>query len=566
MKKSIAFLMIMALGVTLVSGCSTKKDERMMTDASNGLYQTQMPAKASEEAMDGATRKYDVLTDSIDQSIQVNGTMDGMNQEAMKPEESIQQEIIYDCELNPIHMNTEEYNAIEEAGFLSAATQPLSTFSADVDTASYSNVRRMINQGYVDPGAVRIEEMLNYFSYDYKTPDGEHPFGVTTEVADCPWNPSTKLMLVGIQTEKVDFSKAPSSNLVFLIDVSGSMMDSDKLPLVQKAFAMLTENLTEKDRISIVTYASNEEVVLRGVNGTKREEIMDAVNQLSAGGSTAGSAGITTAYEIAEEFFIEGGNNRVILATDGDLNVGVSSESELTRLIETKKKSGVYLSVLGFGTGNIKDNKMEALADHGNGNYSYIDSLLEAKKVLVEEMGATLYTVAEDVKFQVEFNPAKVKAYRLIGYDNRLMAAEDFNDDTKDAGEVGAGHSVTALYEIALSDSNLDIPSTDLKYQESTINADSDELLTISIRYKNPGEKKSILMEVPVKETQIQPVMSENLMFAAAVTEFGMILRDSTYQGTSSYDTILHLLSDCHLSDDIYKTEFVTLVKTAKDM
>lgn len=468
---------------------------------------------------------------------------------------------------NSINMefSTEEYNAVKEQGYQSTKNHPLSTFSADVDTASYSNIRRMLKEGRrVD--TVRIEEMLNYFNYDYKLPKGDSPFGITTELSDCPWNPDTKLFLLGIQTEKIDFSKSAPSNLVFLIDVSGSMMDEDKLPLVQRAFLLLTENLTEKDRISIVTYAGSDTVVLSGARGDQKEKIQNAISELEAGGSTHGSKGIETAYQLAMENYIEGGNNRVILATDGDLNVGTTSESELTKLIEEKRKSGVALSVLGFGTGNIKDNKMEALADHGNGNYSYIDSLMEARKVLVEEMGATLLTVASDVKFQVEFNPAKVKGYRLIGYDNRILATEDFNDDTKDAGEVGAGHSVTVLYELVPANSKMEIPETELKYTTTEQTNMGNELLTVNIRYKNPGNDKSILMSEPVGINQLGDNRTDNLAFATAVVEFGLLLKDSEYKGDATFSKVLSQLEDTNYKQDEYRAEFYQLVKMAKDI
>ena len=355
-----------------------------------------------------------------------------------------------------IEHNTEEYNHIEENGFRAVSVSPLSTFAADVDTASYANLRRMILEGQeVWPDAVRIEEMINYFHYDYPEPEENAPFSVSTELTPCPWNPNTVLFRVGLQAPQPDWEAMPASNLVFLIDVSGSMNSPNKLPLVKQAFLLLTENLRPEDTISIVTYASQEAVVLDGVSGDEPEKIQAAIENLNAGGSTAGAAGIKTAYELAEKYFIKGGNNRVILATDGDLNVGVSSEGELTRLIEKEKKSGVFLSVMGFGDGNLKDNKLEALADNGDGNYAYIDSVLEAKKVLVEEMGGTLFTVAKDVKLQVEFNPEHIKGYRLVGYENRLMASEDFADDTKDGGEIGAGHRVTVLYELVPVDSEM---------------------------------------------------------------------------------------------------------------
>lgn len=465
--------------------------------------------------------------------------------------------------------NTEEYNSITENAYKSVADYPLSTFSADVDTASYSNIRRMINNGQtVDTGAVRIEEMINYFKYDYPVPGDDEPFSVTTELSECPWNKDSKLMLIGLKTKDIDFSESLNSNLVFLLDVSGSMQDYNKLPLMQKAFKMLTAELTEKDRVSIVTYASNDRVVIEGVNGNDSESINEALDSLEAGGSTHGSKGIVTAYELAEKYFINGGNNRVILATDGDLNIGLTSESELERLITEKKESGVFLSVLGFGTGNIKDNKMETLADKGNGNYSYIDSIYEAKKVLVDEMGATLVTVAKDVKLQVEFNPANVKGYRLVGYENRLLSSEDFNDDSKDAGEIGAGHSVTALYEIVLNDSQMDIPSADLKYQSSeNINKENaDELLTIKIRYKNPDSDTSEVMSRVVNKNDYREEMTGNLSLAAAVAEFGMILRESKYVGNIDYNNVLELLDERTVNGDKYRIEFVQLVRKAAEI
>lgn len=461
------------------------------------------------------------------------------------------------------YFNTEEYNEIIESGYKSVAANPLSTFSVDVDTASYANVRRMIEYGdYINPDAVRIEEFINYFDYDYSEPTTNDPFSVNVEMSDCPWNEETKLMLVGLKAEDIRKSEREPLNLVFLIDVSGSMFSEDKLPLVQKAFTMLTETLTEDDRISIVTYAGDEKVVLKGTSGEDKDKIIDAINSLEAGGSTYGEAGINRAYDLAEKYFIDGGNNRVILATDGDLNVGLSSEEELTELIEEKRESGVFLSVLGFGTGNVKDDRMEALADHGNGNYSYIDSEMEAKKVLVEEMTGTLYTVAKDVKIQVEFNPVNVSGYRLIGYENRALADEDFHDDTKDAGEIGAGHTVTALYEIVLNESGTSIPEAELKYQQSTSTGNKDELLTVSLRYKEPDEDESKLLAVPVTDEVYTRKMPENLTFAAAVAEFGMVLRNSEFKGSASCEQILELLEDYDYRSDDYKTEFVYLVRT----
>lgn len=466
-----------------------------------------------------------------------------------------------------IQQNDEEYNYIKENGYTAVSSAPLSTFSADVDTASYTNVRRMIDDGMdVPPDAVRIEEFINYFSYDYSDPADGEPFAVHTELSDCPWNDETELLMVGINTKGFDavLDERPAMNLVFLIDVSGSMYDDNKLPLVQKSFSMLTDNLTAADRVSIVTYAGSDEVVLEGADGNDRKKILRAINDLEAGGSTAGAAGINTAYDIAQKYFIDGGNNRVILATDGDLNVGLSSESELTRLIEEKRESGVFLSVLGFGTGNYKDNRLEALADYGNGNYSYIDSEKEAKKVLVDEMSGTLFTVAKDVKFQLEFNPANVKGYRLIGYENRVMAAEDFNDDTKDAGEIGAGHSVTVLYEIVSADSKMELGESELKYASDSEGVMGDELLTVNIRYKEPEGSESKLLTYPVNKSLYSDKMSADMNFASCVAEFGMLLRNSRYIGDVTYKDVSAQLSKYDYSDDDYKDEFIYLVNTMK--
>lgn len=463
-------------------------------------------------------------------------------------------------------LHTEEYSSIDENRFLAVKNQPLSTFSADVDTASYANVRRILRQGgAVDSGAVRIEEMINYFHYDYDPPQGNTPFSVSAELADCPWNTDTKLLSIGIQAKELSTEGLPASNLVFLLDVSGSMYNDNKLPLMVTAFKMLLENLTASDRISIVTYAGKDEVLLEGADGSNSLEIATMLDELTADGSTNGADGIETAYTLAEKYFIQGGNNRVILATDGDLNVGLSSESDLKRLVEEKRKSGVFLSVLGFGTGNLKDNKLETIADAGNGNYSYIDSVLEAKKVLVEEMGGTLFTVAKDVKFQVEFNPQNVKGYRLIGYENRLLQTEDFEDDTKDAGEIGAGHRLTVLYEVVPVDSPMEIQGTDLKYQQESETTDlKEEWMTVNIRYKEPESEKSTLISKSVTKADYQEVPSENLRFAACVAEFGMLLRESKYKGTSSYEKILQELRSLKsVAADAYKSEFCELVSLA---
>lgn len=460
--------------------------------------------------------------------------------------------------------NTEEYSAIKENGFQAVSTAPLSTFAADVDTASYANLRRMINNGKtVEPDAVRIEEMLNYFTYDYPEPEAGEPFSVTMEIGECPWNQDTKLLLIGLQAEKIDTDALPPSNLVFLIDVSGSMDSPDKLPLVKQAFQLLTEQLGEQDSVSIVTYASSDAVVLSGVSGENRDDILYAIENLTAGGSTNGSQGIERAYALAEENFIEGGNNRVILATDGDLNLGVTSEGALTRLIKEKKETGVYLSVLGFGEGNLKDNKMQALADNGNGNYYYIDSLSEARKVLVSEIGGTCFTVAKDVKLQVEFNPAYLKGYRLIGYENRVMDAADFADDTKDGGELGSGHRVTVLYEIVPVDSSMELGSA-LKYQSAVAGA-SEEWLTLSIRYKEPEASVSRELNYPLTGAAEKQSPSDNMLFACAVAEAGMLLRNSEYAGFSSYGSALLLLEETDYITDPSKTEFHALLEKLKN-
>lgn len=473
--------------------------------------------------------------------------------------------------------NSEEYSEWEEKGYSSVMKEPVSTFSADVDTASYSNLRRLIREGYsideLPENAVRIEEMLNYFTYDYKEPEGSEPFGVTAKIGKCPWNEDAELVMLGLKTEDIDYEDAPASNLVFLLDVSGSMYADDKLSLLQEAFCLLADNLTEKDRVSIVTYAGDDTVVLEGVSGDKTRTIKKALMGLEAGGGTHGSKGIETAYALAEDNFIKGGNNRVILATDGDLNIGLTSEEELEELITEKKESGIFLSVLGFGTGNIKDNKMETLADKGNGNYAYIDSLREANKVLVEEMSATLLTICKDVKLQVEFNPAVVSEYRLIGYENRALNKEDFDDDTKDAGEIGAGHSVTALYEVILKEplsglSDEDI--NDLKYSDEyrkeqgkdslENSATEKEWFTLSIRYKKPAEEESSLLAYPIGFENYMENPDDDFRFAGAVAEFGLLASHSEDPEDASVKNVKKILKSIDL-DDEYKEEFLELVK-----
>jgi Ca-activated chloride channel family protein len=474
------------------------------------------------------------------------------------------------------NFNTEGYAGLEENGFKNVIHNPLSTFSIDVDNASYSNIRRFINSGVLPPAdAVRIEEMINYFKYDYPEPNGEHPFSVYSELAGCPWNNKHQLLLVGLRGKSIDKSSLPPSNLVFLIDVSGSMSVPNKLPLLKSAFGLLINELRPQDHVAIVVYAGAAGLVLESTPGSKKGIISDAINNLEAGGTTAGGAGLRLAYSVASENFVKEGNNRIILATDGDFNVGESSNGGMERLVEENRDRGIFMTVLGFGMGNIKDDKMEIIADKGNGNYSYIDNLQEARRVLVREFGGTLFTIAKDVKFQVEFNPSKVQSYRLIGYENRLLNDEDFNDDRKDAGEMGSGHNVTALYELVPAGSDEKIPSIDpLKYQTAnrsnvtTGNSYHNEYLTIKVRYKKPDGITSMLLERPVKDyVNDMEDASENLRFAAAVSEFGMILRNSEFKGSSTLDEAAKLARSARGNDEEgYRSEFIRLIDTVKGM
>ncbi|MDT4968284.1 MAG: Ca-activated chloride channel [Acidobacteriota bacterium] len=467
--------------------------------------------------------------------------------------------------------NTEGYSHIDENPFLEVARAPLSTFSIDVDTASYSNTRRFLKDGQLPPkDAVRIEELVNYFSYDYPQPVGKAPFSVTAEISEAPWNPAHRLVHIGLQGRRVSMENLPPANLVFLLDVSGSMNDPRKLPLVKSAMKVLTEQLAARDRVAMVVYAGSSGLVLPSTPGDRKGEILAAIDRLEAGGSTNGGHGIQLAYKIAQENFIKNGVNRVILATDGDFNVGVTNEGDLVRLIEEKRQSGVFLSVLGFGTGNVKDSTMEKLADKGNGNYAYVDSLAEARKVLGEQIGGTLFTIAKDVKIQVEFNPKQVAAYRLIGYENRLLRDQDFNDDKKDAGEIGAGHTVTALYEVVPFGQKFENPGVDpLKYQEPVKTselANSNEMMTVKLRYKEPAEDQSKLISVSLADSKGNlSAASENFRFASAVAAFGMLLRDSKYKADASYNKVLELAQASRGSDQQgYRSEFIQLVETAR--
>lgn len=591
-KRLIALLLTMTLIAGVLTGCGSSKTQEADTGAPAAETTT-------EEAVTGADYITEAATEEApmyDNTMRSESVAEAPASEAPEAEYADREEAkgteneksyldsCYDFDTEV--QNGEEYSEWEEKGYSSVIKEPLSTFSADVDTASYSNLRRLIRDGYsleeLPENAVRIEEMLNYFDYDYAEPKGNEPFGVTTQIGKCPWNEEAELVMIGLKTQDVEYEQTPPSNLVFLLDVSGSMHNEDKLPLLQESFCMLAENLTEKDRVSIVTYAGDDTIVLDGVSGDKTKKIQKALNKLEAGGGTHGSKGIETAYALAEEHFIEGGNNRVILATDGDLNIGLTSEEELEELISEKKESGIFLSVLGFGTGNIKDSKMETLADKGNGNYAYIDCIREADKVLVEEMTATLLTICKDVKFQVEFNPSVVSSYRLIGYENRALNKEDFNDDTKDAGEIGAGHSVTVLYEVVLKEpmgglSEKEIE--DLKYSDNykkelreqgqqekqeglgeDSNALTEEWFTLSVRYKKPAEDESNLLQYPIGYECYEEEPSDDFLFAAAVAEFGLLASHSEYPEDASVKNVKKALKSIDLDDD-YKEEFLELVK-----
>ncbi|HVE55842.1 MAG TPA: VWA domain-containing protein [Pyrinomonadaceae bacterium] len=464
----------------------------------------------------------------------------------------------------------ERYAEISENPFLETVRAPLSTFSIDVDTASYSNVRRFLNNGQLPPkDAVRIEELVNYFEYDYPQPVGDLPFSVNTEVAVCPWNTNHKIVQIGLQGKKVSLDNVPPSNLVFLIDVSGSMNSFDKLPLLKEGLKTLVNQLSDKDRVAIVVYAGASGLALPSTSADDKQRINEALENLEAGGSTNGGQGIRLAYQIAQDNFISNGNNRVILATDGDFNVGLTGDSELVSMIEQKRQSNIFLSVLGFGSGNLNDSMMEKLADKGNGNYAYIDSSEEARKALGQQVAGTLYTIAKDVKIQVEFNPAKVAGYRLLGYENRLLADKDFNDDRKDAGEIGAGHSVTALYEIVPAGQKIENPGVDeLRYgkiepSDTQFNA---ELLTVKLRYKEPdGDQSKLLTMGLLDKNNAFENASDNLRFASAVAGFGMLLRDSNYKGTANFNNIRQIANSARSNDlKNYRNEIDELVEKAQ--
>ena len=470
-------------------------------------------------------------------------------------------------------MNAEEYKEIAENNFKTVSESPLSTFSIDVDAASYSNMRRYINKGELPPAdAIRTEELINYFSYDYPQPTGNEPVKITTEVGACPWNVKHRLVRIGLKAKEIPTDKLPVSNLVFLIDVSGSMYGPQRLGLVQSSLKLLVNNLRDEDRVAIVVYSGSAGEKLPSTSGSDKQKIREAIDELTAGGSTAGGAGIKLAYKIAKQNFVKGGNNRIILCTDGDFNVGVSSDEGLEKLIEQERKSGVFLTVLGYGMGNYKDRKMQVLAEKGNGNHAYIDNLQEANRVLVNEFGATMHTVAKDVKLQIEFNPSQVQAYRLIGYESRLLKDEDFNNDAKDAGEMGAGHTVTAFYEVVPAGikSNFTVKVDDLKYQKTkpapAVTNNSKELLTVKLRYKAPDGNTSKKIEQPLIDDKKEKVSSD-FRFASAVAMFGQLLRDSDFKGDATYDKVISLAKTSLDNDEKgYRREFIRLAETAEGL
>ncbi|MDQ3191046.1 MAG: von Willebrand factor type A domain-containing protein [Bacteroidota bacterium] len=468
--------------------------------------------------------------------------------------------------------NNESYEHYKPNQFDHVSDAPLSTFSIDVDAASYSNARRFIQQGNLPPiDAVRTEEFINYFSYDYPQPEANTPFSITTEIGPCPWNSKNKLLHIGLQGKKIEAQDLPAGNFVFLIDVSGSMDAPNRLPLVKKSLRLMVNELRREDQISIVVYAGAAGIVLEPTRGDKKDKIMDAIENLNAGGSTAGGQGILLAYKTAKDNFLKNGNNRVIIATDGDFNVGVSTDNELVKIIEEKREEGIFLTVLGYGMGNYKDAKLEKLANKGNGNFAYIDNLHEANKVLVKELGATLLTIAKDVKIQIEFNPHLVKGYRLIGYENRMLEAKDFNDDKKDAGELGAGHTVTALYELIVSDEDFSPKTDPLKYRETKVNSEafnSDEIATVKLRYKEPKESKSKLFTVVIKgEEKTLGNASNDFRFSASIAQFGMLLANSEFKGNTSYVNTMELARGSKGKDEEgYRAEFIRLVELASKL
>ncbi len=560
-KKAIAAILTATAVTTSLAGCGAEPGARSAEKTATvpTYIEAEYPAEAAGDVCEGDAA---CATTESAESWSMNGAYDGAYaSKTFGTEEALCPGLYY-----PAPNYGENYKSIVENSFTDAIANPLSTFGADIDTASYANLRRMINDGYrlsdIPAGSIRTEELVNYFNYDYRKPGNGDAFAVNASIIDCPWNRDTRLVNLGIKAKELEDIDDISSNIVFLVDVSGSMKGYDKLPLLQMGLDMLVDDLDENDRVSIVTYASSSDVVIAGVPGNEHAKIKRAINDLTASGSTNGGDGIKTAYRLAEKFFIKGGNNRVIMATDGDLNVGITSEDELEALISDKKESGVFLSVLGFGTGNYNEVTLETLADKGNGNYSYIDCLSEAKKVLIDEFHSTLFTVAKDVKFQVEFNPKYVSEYRLVGYENRQMAARDFNDDTKDGGEIGSGHAMTVMYEIKMNDDR-EAEDTSLRYRSTDLSdtgALSDEWMTVSVRYKEPAEEESRLILFPISERCYTKTPNCDTLFAAYVAECGMILNGSESTGKLRLRDVSGQLSGLKL-DDEYREEFVELIK-----
>ncbi|WP_240910027.1 VWA domain-containing protein [Desulfopila sp. IMCC35008] len=573
----------LTLSFALMFGCTsvkeTKEDQRLSANGQARVEakgQKSIPPKLEEadmvsaenESLVSALSPNDAAIKMHQPPLAARKVKLGMEGRRMTPVPAASQEIGFISPPSHQNLNTESYTPVNENRFINSRNDPLSTFSIDVDTASYANIRRFINQGNLPPvGSVRIEEMINYFQYDYPEPQKD-PFSISIEPGPCPWNMAHRLVKIGVQAKKIPAQSLPPSNLVFLIDVSGSMNQENKLPLLKKSILMLVDKMRDTDRIGIVVYAGSDRVVLQSTPGSRRDEIIKAIQNLGAGGSTHASSGIHTAYKLAEQGFMPEGNNRVILASDGDFNVGVTTRGELEKLITDKRQAGVFLTVLGFGMGNYHDDTMEILADKGNGNYAYIDSLLEAKKVLIKEGAGTLFTLASDVKIQVEFNPALVGAYRLIGYENRVLADEDFRDDKKDAGEIGLGHSVTALYEI-IPPNGVDIPVVDnLKYgrQAATVSEHMGELLHVKLRYKPTASSSSLLMVANGMNNEVTLAQtSDDFRFSAAVAGFGLLLKDSEFRGNLTYPALIDMARDSRGNDrQGYRAEFIRILETAE--
>lgn len=561
-KRPITNTLILTTSLSLLFGCSNPQSTSTEQDSTITYQDGQAPAEADAER----------VATSLAKAQKQSAPAQGMHPPGkMMTMAAAPQLLVYTADEGirppmPQH-NTESYTPVGENVFINANNDPLSTFSIDVDTASYANIRRYINGGSLPPvGAVRIEEMVNYFSYDYPQPENG-PFALSAELGPAPWNSSHKLVKIGLQAKKIDAKELPPSNLVFLIDVSGSMSNANKLPLLKQSMLMLVDELTAQDRVSIVVYAGADRIVLQPTPGNKKDEIRAAIKNLTSGGSTHGSSGIITAYKLAEQVLMPKGNNRVILASDGDFNVGTTSRGELEKLITEKRETGVFLTVLGFGMGNYHDDTMEILADSGNGNYGYIDSLLEAKKVLIKERASTLFALAKDVKIQVEFNPAVVGAYRLIGYENRMLADEDFKDDKKDAGEIGLGHAVTALYELIPAGSP-EIPEVDeLKYRKvQSVTSDTNEVMTLKLRYKPIGQETSQLQTLAIQDsTNSLETTSNDFRFASSVAGFGMFLKQSSYINELNMTQLIQLAKNSKGRDeDGYRAEFIRLLEMAE--